>query len=119
MNKVLANGVNLARCRSSALAVAFKIGCPVGAVMTDVTTRIDDSVVERELATRVACELDTIPEEIGACPLPSWDLVRVAKDEIGVEVGIGDEVVSEDDNIEVDELDDDKLSVDSGSGSTS
>lgn len=107
MNKVLANGVNLARCRSSALAVAFKIGCPVGAAMTDVTTRMDESVVERALATSVACELDTKSDEI-CC-----DLVRVAKD------GVGDEVVSDDENVEVDELDDDQLTVDNGSGSTS
>jgi len=113
MNKVLANGVSLARCRSSALAVAFKIGCPVGAVMTDVTTTMDDSVVERELATRVACELDTKSDDIGC------DLVRVAMDVVGGEVGIGVEVVSDDDDVEVDELDDDQLRVDNGPGSTS
>jgi hypothetical protein len=81
--------------------VAFKTGCPVGAVMADVTTRMDGSVVERELATRVAFELDTESDEI-AC-----EFVRVAKDGVGVEVGIGDEVVSDDDDVEVDELDDD------------
>jgi hypothetical protein len=59
MNNVLAKGVNRARCRSSALAVAGKLACPVGTAITEVIASIDDNDVESDCATRAVCELNT------------------------------------------------------------